>query len=199
MSTPSRSKFVVAVLVADRTGIIRDVASAVTDLGGNIDGVRQTVVEGYFSITLTAAFPVRRTAAGLRAAIAGRFGRGEAEVVVRPFVAVRRPAGMVRGQPYVLCLTGPDRPGILKRAATWLAGQGINVEDFEYQLDGRIVTYIGHLTVPRRRSIRPLQAELRDLMSAIGMRATLQHQNIFRATNEIGPIRGLIEEAGRAR
>lgn len=199
MSTPSRSKFVVAVLVADRTGIIRDVASAVTDLGGNIDGVRQTVVEGWFSITLTAAFPVRRTAAVLRAAIAGRFGRGEAEVVVRPFVAVRRPAGMVRGQPYVLCLTGPDRPGILKRAATWLAGQGINVEDFEYQLDGRIVTYIGHLTVPRRRSIRPLQAELRDLMSAIGMRATLQHQNIFRATNEIGPIRGLIEEAGRAR
>ena len=199
MHDSSRSKYVVAVLVADRTGILRDVASAVTDLGGNIDGVRQTVVEGYFSITLTASFPEDLAGDRLRDALGARFKPGEAEILVRAFLPVKVPTAIASGQPYVLCITGEDQPGILKRAATYLAGKGINVEDFEYLLEGQVVTYIGHLTVPRRLAIRPIQDELRDLMAGIGMRATLQHRNIFRATNEVGPIRSLIEEAVRAR
>ena len=193
------SKFVVSVVVADRTGIIRDVSTAIADLGGNIDGVRQTVVEGWFSITLTAALPAGVDEAGLRAALDRHFTRDEASIVVRPFRPVKVPSSIANGTPYVLSITGEDKPGILKRATAYLADKGINIEDFEYMLEGATVTYIGHLTVPRKLHIRQVQEELRDRLAELGMRCTLQHENIFRATNEVGPIRALLREDDHAR
>ncbi len=196
--TTATQKLVAAILVADRPGIMRDVTTAVTDLGGNIDGVSQTVVEGYFSIVLTASFPAPLTPPALHDAIAHSFRDGEASVVVRPYAPVPREPRLHSGQRYVLVIAGQDKPGILKRATTALAARGINIEDWTCQFEGARVSYIGFITVPASVRIADVQRELQRTLGELDMRCSLQHENIFRATNEVGPIKALLKEASDA-
>lgn len=191
-------KYVASVLIADRPGIMRDITSAITDRGGNIDGVRQTVVEGYFSVILTASFGDALDPDSLRDAMLANFVPGEASVVVRPFCAVAPAAAIAEGRRYVLVVSGKDRPGILKRTTTFLAAGNINIEDWEYRFDADQVTYIGVVTIPRSADIAAVQRGLRDCLEVMQLRGTLQHENIFRATNEIGPIRSLLQGGGDA-
>ena len=192
MTKPVHTRYVISVLVADRTGVLRDITSAITDLGANIDDIRQTVLEGYFTLLLTATFTEAHTPDAVQAALERNFGSGEAGILVRPHEPVTPPADMPGGQPYILTITGEDRPGILKRATTFLAAKGINIEDWACLPEGATVTYLGELTLPPRLAIRQVQEELRHALAELDLRCNIQHQNIFRATSEIGPIRALL-------
>nr|HQH73307.1 ACT domain-containing protein [bacterium] len=58
--TPSSSsgpaRWVISLLAPDRIGILKALTSAVSDLSGNIDGMSQTVIHGYFTVILTVTF-----------------------------------------------------------------------------------------------------------------------------------------------
>jgi len=186
-------KFVLSILVADHPGIMCAITSAVTDQGGNINGIRQTVVEGYFSIILTATFAAGATAEALHAAVTANFPPGEASIVVRPYAPVEPEGTITGGTTYILVIAGPDRPGILRAATGCLARHGVNIEDWSYHFDGPQVTYIGVLTVPRAVAIAPMQEALRATLSPLDITCSLQHENIFRATSEIGPVKSILE------
>jgi glycine cleavage system transcriptional repressor len=188
----SQTRFVASVLVADRPGIMRDISGAVTALDGNIDDVSQTVVEGYFTVILTTSFEEPVEARQLQAAIERNFASGEASIAVRPFRPVARPDALVSGKPYVLTVTGPDRKGIIKAITTLLADKGINIEDWACFREGTSVTYIGELTVPPSTDTKQIQEEFSRLLKDLGVQCSVQHMNIFRATNEIGPIKSLL-------
>ncbi len=198
MNSQPTTRFVISLLVPDRTGILRDVTSPLTDMGANIDQIRETVVEGYFTVTLTVTFEAPQTADDVRDAISREFLADEVSIVARPFESATPPSKMPGGKRYIVTLTGDDRPGILKRLTTCLAEKGVNIEEWECRLDGHVVTYVGAITVPSRLSIGQLQEELRAVMTELGIRSSLQHENIFRATSEIGPIRSLLKEADHA-
>ena len=194
----NRIRYVIALLVADRVGILRDLTSSVARLGGNIDGIRQTVVNGYFTVTLTAEFPRARAAEKVREAIAENFTGEEAWVVVRPWVPGPPVHGAADGDAYVVTLTGPDRPGVLKAVTTFFASKGINIEDWTVAFDRAGATQVGELTVPRHLDVPQVQAELRQALAKLEQTACLQQVNIFRATNEIGPIKPLLGDAPHA-
>ena len=44
---------VVSVLLPDRVGILRDVTRVILDFQGNIGGIRQSIVDGVFSLPCT--------------------------------------------------------------------------------------------------------------------------------------------------
>lgn len=181
-------RYVISVLISDRVGILRDITSAVADLDANIDGISQTVVAGYFTVILTATFPRKPTADTIRHAIEANFGTGEASVVVRPYRAPRSNTRAVESAPHVVTLSGKDRPGILKAVTAFLASRGVNIEDWFVQFQGPNVTHIGEVTVPDQLDIQQLQSELRQIASQLGLSSGIQHENIFRVTNEVGPI-----------
>lgn len=189
----TEGKFVLSILVADRPGIMRAITAAITDEGGNINGIRQTVVEGYFSIILTATFTAGTTAPRLHAAVTANFPPGEASIVVRPYAPTAPGSTIPGGTTYILVIAGPDRAGILKAATGCLADHGINIEDWSYHFEGPQVTYIGVLTVPRDVAVAAVQGTLRQTLSPLGMTCSMQHENIFRATNEIGPVKSILE------
>lgn len=186
-------KFVLSILVADHPGIMCAITSAITDQGGNINGIRQTVVEGYFSIILTATFAAGATAANLHAAVTANFPPGEASIVVRPYAPVAMDSAIIGGTTYILVIAGPDRPGILRAATGCLANHGVNIEDWSYHFDGPQVTYIGVLTVPRDVAVAAMQDVLRATLAPLEITCSLQHENIFRATSEIGPVKSILE------
>jgi predicted amino acid-binding ACT domain protein len=187
-------RYVVSVLVADRVGVLRDISTAMTHLGANVDGISQTVVKGYFTVILTVTLQEPRPPEALQNAILRAFRPDEASVVVRPCTATVPTPPVSHGHRYILTLTGQDRMGILKTATTFLAAKGINVEDWFVQFQGTLVTHIAEVTLPAKLDVRQVQAEFRQLVAPLGLTCGIQHQNIFRATNEIGPIRRLLTE-----
>jgi len=185
-------RFVIAVLIEDRVGILRDVTTAVSDLGANIDDISQTVLDHTFSVILTATFDAPQSMDNIRSAIAARLEKDAAEISVRP---LRRPAGETtpsRGDRFMVTVTGHDRPGILKCVMTFLADKQINVEDWNVLRDGDAITYVGEVTVPTHLDIKQLQVDFQALVEPLALTSCIQHENIFRATNEVGTIRELL-------
>ena len=187
------TRYVLSILVPDRVGILSSITSAITDLGANIEGISQTVVQGYFTVILMAGFKEKIAEDSVCKAVLERFHEGEASVIVKPF----DPAAPVhaKGDRYILTMSGKDQPGILKKLTTYLAKKNINIEDLFFRITGENVTHIGEVTVPLILDIKQPQDELSDLMGALGLTISLQHENFFRATNEIGAIQQILKES----
>ena len=188
-------RFVISVLVGDRTGVLRDITGAVADNGGNIDGISQTVVADYFTVILTATFDaVEMTPDRLRTEIIVRFKPDEASIVVRRYEPSRPTLSGVPTDAYVVTIHGTDRPGILKQVTTCLSTKNINVEDWYVEFAGKQVTHIGEITVPSQLDIQQVQGELRSLLAQGDLKCSLQHANIFRVTSEVDPVRSILAE-----
>ncbi len=189
----NNTRCVISLLAPDRIGIIKNITSAITDMGGDIDGMSQTVIHGYFTVILTANFRQAYTKEEIAKAIQNNFTPGEASVVVRDFEEPPPAQESIKTDRYILTLTGKDRPGILKTVTTFLAENNINIEDYFFTIQGDHVTHIGEVSVPSEIDIKKLQGELQTLVSSIDLVATLQHENLFRATNDIFSIRQLFK------
>ena len=199
MAAPSPHRYVISVLIADRVAVLRDITSAVADLGGNIAGISQTVVAGYFTVILTASFTHPHTCESLRSAILDNFKGNEASIIVIPYDTQRASRHPVRGDRYIVTIAGTDRPGILKAVTTFLAEKGINVEDWHVAFEEDGVVHIGEITIPRLLDLKQVQDELHQILAPTGLVTCIQHENIFRVTNEVGAIgRMLLEEQSHA-
>jgi glycine cleavage system transcriptional repressor len=191
MPDSSTSRYVISVLLPDRVAILRDITSAIVDAGGNIDAISQTVLAGHFSLTLAVTVPARMQPQSVRAAIICRFPDDPISVAVVQRVAETTGPSAVDGARYIITAAGPDRPGILKAVTAMLADRGINIEDWQVGIVNGWVTHVGEVTVPAALDILKLQQDFRDILASVGLNGGLQHENIFRATSEIGPIRSL--------
>lgn len=191
-SATPENRYIMTVLVADRIGIMRDITSAIADIGGNIDAISQTVVEGYFTVILTATVDKSLSAEDVRNAVLENFDKNEASVLIRSYSRLKHCP--VIGDRYILTITGEDCPGILKKVTTFLAEKGINIEDWYVEFKGPGVTHIGEITIPRLLDIRQVQDEFDHLLSAMNMVSCIQHENIFIATNQVGAIESLLME-----
>jgi predicted amino acid-binding ACT domain protein len=186
-------RYVISVLLPDRVAILRDVTSAVSSVSGNIDGISQTVVAGYFSGVFTATLPATVSVENLRRAVLSNLRGDSVALVVEPYVARAAVQTVPDGERYMATASGVDRVGILKAITTFLAERGINIEDWYVEFDGDRVTHVGEVTVPPRLDIKQLQEEFRHALSGVGLTGGIQHENIFRATYEVGPIAALLE------
>ena len=192
MTTENNKKYVISVLLPDRVAILRDITSAICGARGNIEEISQTVLGGYFHVVLTASLPDSTTPDALRHAIQVNLPDQDLAVVVaNHHPTAKKPAVKDRTR-YIITTSGEDQPGILKTITTFLAARSINIEDWDVDLSNTRATYIGEVTVPNRLDIKQLQDEFRAELDTIGLQGGLQHENIFRATNEVGPIRALL-------
>jgi predicted amino acid-binding ACT domain protein len=88
---------------------------------------------------------------------------------------------------------GPDRAGTIHAISAFFVEHGINIEDWQAERDGADVIYTAQLAIPDAADFRMVQNAFRTRMNERGLTATICHENIFRATNEVGPIKGLLE------
>lgn len=177
--------FVLTVMSLDRVGIVSEVAGAVAELGGNIDAISQTVMQGYFTIIITVHFEEPVEGERLAAAVRESGSAGELEVSVKERT-VLEPAPVVGGgERYILTLSGPDRRGIIHRICRYLASRNINIDDLYAHCEGSGFMLIAQLQVPAGLEVERLQMDVEGLWPEEQMAASLQHENIFLATNEV--------------
>ncbi|MHB1458946.1 MAG: glycine cleavage system transcriptional repressor [Armatimonadota bacterium] len=182
--------YIVTVMARDRVGIIRDVSSALSDLGGNITHVNQTVMRGYFTLIVSVEMPDERTQLEIRQAVERNGGVGEFEVNVRPYedlVAGKASAS----ERFTLSLRGTNQGGVMKRVTVYLADRNINIDDFyAYAYDSKFVMLV-QVSIPIGLDVEEIQSELAQVGIEYGLTVNLQHENIFRAISEIRPIMDL--------
>lgn len=192
---PSKKTVLVTVVLPDRIGILRDVTNVIFQHGGNLTDLRQNIIGGFFSLNCVVAFETPCSTQDLEQGILAEIADRDAHVAVMPCMLNSDDRPPVSGERHVAAISGPDRPGWVHHIAKIFAAHGVNVEDWRHDLSdpARTLTF-GSVCIPPGCDAHKLQKTLCNEMASLGMTASLRHENIFRATNEVGPIDALLAE-----
>lgn len=179
--------FVLSIMSRDRVGIVCDVASAISDLQGDIADLRQSVLCGYFTMILIAFFPEEVTEDAIRRRLSS-INREDAptlEIVVRPAdEAALLEGGAALDNAYVLTASGRDRVGFVATVSSFCARNGINILDLSTAVDDG--TYIMILLIDLSHSdVSEVRRALARFGQETGFDVVLQHYDIFKATQEV--------------
>ena len=187
------STLLITTVLPDRIGILRDVTGVIFEAGGNLTDLRQIIMGGVFALSCVATFETNQDCDTLREAILSGLPEDNANIVVIPCALNSSVNSPVSGERYAAAVSGPDRPGRVHMIAKIFAAHGVNVEDWRHDLsDPNRALTIGLVRVPAGCDVQKLQTELAADMAKFNMVASLRHENIFRATNEVGPIDALL-------
>lgn len=174
-------RFLISVLCPDRRGVVADVADVIYDLGGNLVATSQTIMQGWFTMLVAARFPAGTTRERIEQQLkaAGNFDvtvrHGDEHGKLPP----------LDGEPFIITCVGDDKPGIVRRLARVCADRGVNIDDVWNEVrEGRFIT-IFHVTLPRDLDAKDFRYDLDAAAKDLGVALTLQHQDIFTATNSL--------------
>ena len=126
--------FAVSAVGADRPGIVAAVTGALVDHGCNLEDTSMSILRGHFAMMLVVAGPEGLDAATLEQALAGPAADLDLVVAVRGIdddVPVSPP-----GERWTVAVYGADRPGIVHRVTSLLAGAGVNIVDLDTRVIG---------------------------------------------------------------
>ena len=181
MSEERPLRYVVNVVARDQVGIVASVSEALYELGGNLEALSQTVVWNWFTMIICGAFPEDVSADQIERAVEAA---GDFSATVMPFgePETGRP---VSGEPFVVTAAGEDQPGIVRRLTQCFSEKGINLEDVWNEVrDGQFIV-IFHVTIPPDVDPKDVRHAIERVGKEVGVIVTLQHQDIFTATNSL--------------
>ncbi|MCC7495739.1 MAG: hypothetical protein IT204_25535 [Fimbriimonadaceae bacterium] len=183
-----RTAYFITAMGTDQPGRMAHLGQRLGELEGQIADLSQTVMRGQFTVIALAWFPVGVTAELVRA----RLTADVPDLVIGVQAAGQPPADRP-GQRLILTARGADQPGLIGGVSSFLAGRDINIDDMYARLDesGDGFQMIVQMRCPAERDLRELQLDLAELADDLGIVVHLQHENVFRATCEIGAVRGL--------
>jgi len=185
-------RYILTLMAANRVGILAAVTTSLAELGGNLYEVSQTVLQKYFTIILAADFPDDRDPDVIVEHIRGACKTYGMEVSIKTPSIEEFPAEPEGGvDKYFLTVTGTDEPGIIRQISSRLAQENIDVTDLYAGRNDRQPQFmmVMELAVPLGVDALALQRDLERLGETIGLSATLQHADIFSATNDPRPVR----------
>ena len=173
--------YAISVVTRDRVAVIADITEVLYQLGGNLEALSQTVVWGWFTMIVCGKFPPDVTAEQIKGAIEAAEDCAATVLRSDDTMALAR----VEGDPYVVTAVGTDKPGIVRRLTQCFAVRGINIDDVWNEVRGDKFIIIFHITVPKDVDRREVRYELEQMAEGLDVSVTLQHQDIFTATNSL--------------
>ncbi len=178
---------IISIMSKDRAGIVAGVTKAIYDLGGDVADVKQTLLYGYFTMILAAQFDDAIDGDTLRQKLASQNKRGDWEISLKTVAddeALQEP--LPHNDSYVVTIRGENRRGIVSSISALCAEHAINVIDLETRLHDGLYVLAAQIDISRADcQLAELKAQLQQLSEAKGLSVTIQHNDIFRATNDI--------------
>lgn len=183
------SNYIVSVTTEDRVGIVHCVTGTLRELRGNILELSQTVLRGYFTIILSVEFPEPMDASTIRERIAQEgVHLGLTVVVIEADPRANQPA-VPNGERFILTVLGDDHVGNIHAISGCLAAWGVNIVDLHARADGSRFLMVMEAFLPPDVQPSVLRDEIEKFGEHLGLEAYVQHENIFKATNEPRPVR----------
>lgn len=201
-------QMVMSVMSRDRPGIVADITGVIYRLKGDLADLNQSVLCDYFSMILIANFDDTVTPEDVVAGFSHIRSATRLEVVVKEVEASPVLAAvMAEREIYVLTAQGKNRSGLVHRIGRFCYEHGINILDLATTLSGDLYTMILQLdlsrigTMPvgqgmpapepgmekerRAEAMDVIRADLARCAEENGLHVVLQHEDLFKATNEI--------------
>jgi glycine cleavage system transcriptional repressor len=185
---PETEPFVISIMSRDRVGIVYEISKAISDLGGNIADIRQSVLCGYFTMILLASFPASVTQRDIERKLAEVDARSETALdaaVKKVEASALSACAPYPANAYVLTATGADQIGFVATVASFCVSHQINILDLSTTTSAGDYVMILVVDLERCPSIAQVRAELQEFAARTGLKVVLQHYNIFKAVNEI--------------
>jgi len=187
------SQFVISIMSLDRVGIIYEVSTAISQMGGNIADSRQSVLCGYFTMILLAEFPPTVTQRDLERKLAEVDAGSETAIdaVVKPAAAgMLTTHSYIPDNAYVLTATGTDKIGFVSTVTSFCVKHKLNILDLSTTLSDGLYVMILIVDLMNCAPIQEVRRDLQQFSHDTSLNIVLQHYDIFRAVNEINlPIR----------
>jgi predicted amino acid-binding ACT domain protein len=187
----STVEYIISITSQDRIGIVYEISSALAELQGNIADSRQSVMCGYYTMILRAAFPAEVSQAEIEGKLAEVNARSNTPLNILVNQVDENLLNTVDPQnDYVLTASGKDQIGFVARVAGFCVRHRINILDLSTTIsDGEFIMML-EVDLSRCASIREVRQALSDFGRDQGLKVVLQHHDIFKAVNEISlPIR----------
>ena len=175
------TSMVISVMDCDRPGIVAEITTGIEALGGNLADLSQTVLCGYFTMILVADFPDDVSMAQVEERLATS---STARVSVVEGLDIL-PESKGSDEAYVLSAIGENRVGLVARVSSFCLERGVNILDLtSHAADGQY-TMMLQLDLSNIESIGQFGRKLSEFGKENGLNIVLQHNDIFKATNEI--------------
>jgi predicted amino acid-binding ACT domain protein len=188
MPEPSK-QFFLSVSSRDRIGIVYQVSSAISALGGDIADLRQSVLRGHFTMILLASFPHTVDISEIEQRLAALNVSGVPPLLVSILPADGVPEAHqddALENAYVLTASGRDRIGFVATVSAFCARNGINILDLSTAVSEGAYTMILLVDLSQcPDDIGTLRARLDRFQQETGLQVVLQHYAILEATNEV--------------
>ncbi len=172
---------VITVMDRDRPGIVAEITEGISTLGGNLDELSQTVVRGYFTMILVAGFPEGLTAGQIEQALSD----GSAAHVVVEEGRGLVPEAEDSEHVYVLSAIGRNRVGLVAQVSRFCCDHAVNILDLASHAENDQYTMMLQIDLSSIENVERFERELAAFGDRTGLHIALQHNDIFRATNEI--------------
>jgi glycine cleavage system transcriptional repressor len=158
----------ITVIGPDRTGIVADVAEALSGVGANLSDSTMTRLRGHFAMTLICTGP---SAEAVEKALAPLTAEDGLLFTVR---AVQPEAdAAASGEPYLVSVHGADRLGIVAAVTRVVAAAGGNITDLTTRLAGPLYVLVAEVDLPPGAAAG-LQEQLARAADEIGVDVTLR-------------------------
>lgn len=172
---------VISVMDRDRPGIVAEVTECISRLGGNLADLRESVLSGYFTMILVAGFPEEVDVSDVKRALVEATA---AQVLVAlkqdPLETIVKPE-----HDYILSAVGRDRVGLVAQVSRYCCEHQINILDLASYVVGDQYTMMLKVNLGHIESIDDFELELTRFGESCGLNLVLQHNDIFKAMNEI--------------
>lgn len=182
-----KRQLVISVMSKDRPGIVADVTGTILELGGDLADLNQSVLGGYFTMILIAEFDAEVTPEDVIARFSHIKSETKIEATIKELtVPLEIFKEALPKETFVVTAQGENRKGLVKIMGDFFNHRNINILDLNTTRDEQLYTMIFQVDLSRIDSMADLRNELAILAKQEKLALVLQHNDIFRATHEIG-------------
>lgn len=185
------TQFVISIMSRDRIGIVHEVSSAISELGGDIADLSQTVLRGYFTMILLATFPPTVTVETIKRKLSTVNTQSETSLEVAVKQVIDTSVIDQTAPPeytYVLTASGQNRIGFVAAVSAFCAGNRINILDLATIVAGETYIMVLLVDLSRCEQMETIHHRLQQFGQEMDLTVALQHHDIFKATNEISML-----------
>ncbi len=180
-------QLIISVMSKDRPGIIADITGVILDLNGDLADLNQSVLGGYFSMILIAEFDRHVTAEDILAGFSHIESETKIEAIVKEMeVPLEIEKQNLPSETFIVTAQGENRKGLVQKMGNYFFKKDINIVDLETTREGTQYTMIFQVDLSRIRSLQEIRDELWELGEQENLDLVLQHNDIFKATHEVG-------------
>lgn len=179
-------QMIISVMSKDRPGVIADITGAIYKLDGDLADLNQSVLFGYLTMILVATFDDAVIPEDIIAKISHINTKTKFEVIVKELEApIDQQTDQLPQETYIVTAQGKNRSGLVYSISQFCHEHNINILDLATRLSDDQYVMVLQLDLNHVESVAKLQRDLEEFSSQTGLNVTMQHNDIFQATNEV--------------